>query len=289
MWKLFGNKKKRYKLTNPGRIIIATLVVVGLFLIAPATHDLLTAEREYSAARDEYDILRELYPVMSAYLEEFLQNPALDSYSSRNSGSSPSAQAAIVPGGSSGYDSANQALSGEEQPDPLAGLMELNPDFEGWILIEDVLSYPVVRGRDNDYYVSRTFSKESNFAGSIFMDYRSRQGFDSNISVLYGHNMKDGSMFAALHHYRDRAFLAEHPEIFIVTSSGDVLVYRIYAVSFTDVWEKEQDLSYPNGAASVAARRNAPEGTSNFLILSTCTREGSESGVRLRVFAALVS
>ena len=64
----------------------------------------------------------------------------------------------------------------------------------------------MVQGEDNEYYLYHTFQKENNKAGSIFLDYRNHDDFTDRRVILYGHNMKDGSMFSNLKQYQDSVF-----------------------------------------------------------------------------------
>lgn len=109
------------------------------------------------------------------------------------------------------------AAAPQDSPEPVVrskfhGLLELNADTAGWIEITDTnISYPVVQGEDNDYYLTHDFKGERSKAGSIFMDFRNQIGetFDKNI-VLYGHRMKDGTMFAGLRAYLKQDFFDKH-------------------------------------------------------------------------------
>lgn len=76
-------------------------------------------------------------------------------------------------------------------------LLSINPDTVGYLIVENTsISYPVVKTNNNDYYLNHSFDKSNNVAGWIFMDYRNKS--DDNNIIIYGHNMKDGSMFGKL-------------------------------------------------------------------------------------------
>jgi len=282
MLKLFGNRKTGNKLTTRDRIIYAALITVGLFLVTAASVDLIWGRREYAIAETEYSNLIEQYPVMSAYMADVRRALALDDDFVAPDAGIP------LPGS---VDGNQRDLTGgadpEDIPDPLAGLTELNPDFIAWLSIEDVLEYPVVRGRNNDYYLNRTFTGERNSSGAVFMDYRCREGFDEPICIIYGHNMRNGSMFASLHGYRDTQFMADHPYIIIVTSTGDVLVYRVFATGINEADDILSRLRQTRDLSTDPVFRRAPEGSDRFLILSTCTRSTNDNE-RLRIYAALV-
>ena len=79
------------------------------------------------------------------------------------------------------------------------GLRAINEDVVAWIQIPGIgVDYPVVQGKDNEHYLHYTFDGKANKAGSIFLDYRNRVDFTDRKVILYGHNMKDGSMFSNL-------------------------------------------------------------------------------------------
>ena len=77
-------------------------------------------------------------------------------------------------------------------------LYSINTDVKGWIKIDALdISYPILQYTDNDYYLSKDIYKEKSISGSIFLDYRN-SGFDDKNVVIYGHNMKNDSMFGKL-------------------------------------------------------------------------------------------
>ena len=93
----------------------------------------------------------------------------------------------------------------EAQPQPPINvdfdkLRSVNEDVVGWIYVDalDDISYPVVQGKDNDTYLHRTYEKNYNFAGTIFVDYENSRDFSDCNTLVYGHNMKNGSMFGHL-------------------------------------------------------------------------------------------
>ena len=98
----------------------------------------------------------------------------------------------------------------EEKTIDFAELRKINEDIVAWIQIPGIdVDYPVVHGEDNEYYLHHTFQKEANKAGSIFLPYRNRADFTEQRVIIYGHNMKDGSMFGNLKKYQDNAFRKE--------------------------------------------------------------------------------
>lgn len=106
-----------------------------------------------------------------------------------------------------------------------------NADALGWLRLPGTaLSYPVVQGKDNDYYLAHTFSKSENPAGAVFLDSRTDGGLSSQHSILYGHNMHDGTMFAALNKFRKQDFYLEHPklELYNESEKQEYLIFSAY-------------------------------------------------------------
>ena len=107
----------------------------------------------------------------------------------------------------------------------LAKLKVLNPDTVGWIWAEGTrIDYPIVQGKDNDYYLKHMFDGELNKVGAIFMDWRNGPDFSDKNTIIYGHHMKDGSMFAALADFKDQAAYEKKSEMILFTQDGN---YRI--------------------------------------------------------------
>ena len=97
-------------------------------------------------------------------------------------------------------------------------LKKINPDIIGWIYSEDtMIDYPVVQAKDNEYYLHRLFDKTYNESGSIFLDYTKNSNFDNRNSVLYGHHMRDGSMFASLMGYKKQKYYNKHKVLTLYT------------------------------------------------------------------------
>lgn len=104
-------------------------------------------------------------------------------------------------------------------------LKRINPDVVGWITARDTeIDYPVVRGKDNDFYLRHLFTGEQNKLGSVFMDYRNHSDFLDKNTIIYGHNMKDGSMFSSLTKYKDQQYYDNFPTMLLYTPVGNFTV-----------------------------------------------------------------
>ena len=97
-------------------------------------------------------------------------------------------------------------------------LQKENPDIIAWIYCEDTpVNYPIVQADDNDYYLRRLLDGTWNVAGTLFMDYRNADDFSDWHTVIYGHNMKNDSMFGTLPEYRSQEYYEQHPAWYLLT------------------------------------------------------------------------
>ncbi|MFQ9922780.1 MAG: class B sortase [Beduini sp.] len=116
-----------------------------------------------------------------------------------------------------------------------AKLKEINSDAVAWLNIEDTdISYAVVQAGDNDYYLHRNLQKEDSFAGTLFADYQNSSDFSDFNTIIYGHNMKNGSMFGKLKKYKDVNYYNEHPYIDLYIE-GQKLRYQVFSARDVDV------------------------------------------------------
>lgn len=101
-------------------------------------------------------------------------------------------------------------------------LQEENEDIVGWIEIEDTnISYPVLQGKDNEYYLNHNYKKEKSQKGSIFLDADYDWSIPSNNLIIYGHNIVNDLMFKDLLKYANEEFYKEHPVIRFTTKEND--------------------------------------------------------------------
>lgn len=106
-------------------------------------------------------------------------------------------------------------------------LQAINLNVLAWIEIPALeISYPVVQGGDNSYYLSHLFTGEYNNNGSIFVDYHNKGDFTDKNTIVYGHNMKNGSMFGTLDHYADQVLYEQFPYFYIYIP-GRIYQYQI--------------------------------------------------------------
>lgn len=127
---------------------------------------------------------------------------------------------------------------------------ELKKEYEGikgYIEIPDTnISYPIVQGNDNSYYLRRLPSGEKNRRGSIYLDYRNN-GFNDENTVIYGHNFNDGTMFSDLLNYESTDFYKNHKNFVIYTENGKIEV-EVIAVYIADATVSELPTTFKDRA-----------------------------------------
>ena len=110
----------------------------------------------------------------------------------------------------------------------------INSDYVGWIVINGTkVNYPFVLGDDNSYYLTRNFQKRSLKHGAIFMDYRNQADFSDRHIVLYGHAMRDQSMFGSIDLYKNRSYYNNHSQIEI-RLKNETRIYKIFSAYQVD-------------------------------------------------------
>lgn len=118
-----------------------------------------------------------------------------------------------------------------------AAAQAVNPDVYAWIWIPGTdIDYPILQSdaEEDAYYLNHTIEKKEGLPGTIYTEKYNAKDFSDPVNVVYGHNMKNGSMFAGLHKYEDRAFFDSNPYVYIYLPDK-ALKYRIFAaVSFDD-------------------------------------------------------
>lgn len=113
-------------------------------------------------------------------------------------------------------------------------LKEINGDFLGWIYFPAVeLSYPVVQGEDNDYYLKHSFEDEKRNSGSVFMDCGATPDWSDRNTFLFAHNMRDGSMFGAFNKIVDDPSVLDASSRFYIYTEDVVYTYDIFSYYMT--------------------------------------------------------
>jgi sortase B len=181
-------------------------------------------------------------------------------------------------------------------PIDFEGLQAQNEDLVAWLKVRALdISYPVMQAEDNEYYLHRTFEREDNFAGCIFLNCDNKPDFTDMNSIIYGHNMKNGSMFGTIKKFSDETVF-NRSKFFWVYTKDIIFQYRIFSVSVVnntglayqtfytlDRFQELIDYAYSNSEVDTSGVEVTTD--DKIVTLSTCTGDASTRRV---VFGKLV-
>lgn len=197
------NSKKPKK---KGDIVLTLALIVAVAVFCFAAYNLFHIYTEYKKGTDEYNHIEQMAVTERA------------------------------------PESTEEASDTEQGPQPpfdvdFAALQGVNPDVVGWIYIEalDGISYPVVQGEDNEEYLHTTYENNYNFAGTIFIDYENSRDFTDCNTLVYGHNMKNGSMFGRLKKFSEDQTTYEKSKYFWIFTPEKDYRYEIISAYTTGV------------------------------------------------------
>ncbi len=203
--------QKTKKLKRQGRALLAALCVLSLVLVGISGWKVYSIISSYKTAERRYDSL---------------------------AGSAVAASGPAASGSAAPVPAAPASGTDQEQPQPAAPEEERSPvtvDFDvlrsyggdvvGWICLPDtVINYPVAQARDNAFYLDRFLDGSPISGGTLFADCVCPSDFSGKNTIIYGHNMKDGSMFALIDDYAEQSFYEEHPVMYLNTPAQN---YRV--------------------------------------------------------------
>ena len=194
------------------------IIVIASLAALTAAFMIFKTARDYKAASDEYDSLRQ--------------------YASEEVSTTDTAEKVsdIKPIELEEAEERKELKSNENREDfpemevDFKALREKNPDTVGWLYVGSCgISYPIVQGEDNDYYMNHTFEGTVNSSGAIIMDYRDDKYLKDWNTFIYGHNMKNGSMFGSLKKLlKDETLYDSDPYIYIYLP-GYIYRYKIFS------------------------------------------------------------
>lgn len=196
-----------------------------------------------------------------------------------------------------------EPVSKVEIPIDFAALQQQNPDVYAWIQVPGTeVDYPILQSsNDNTYYLNHTIDGEEKKEGAIFTENYNTKTFEDPNTVIYGHDMKNGSMFQSIHKYMDRSFFDNNRDI-VIYMPDQILRYKIFAAYLTDnrhllmnynFWSKDEYQQYLNSIFSMrdmnAFIDTSTEVTNEDKIITLSTCYAGISTQRYLVQAVLVS
>ena len=163
-------------------------------------------------------------------------------------------------------------------------LRKTNSDIVGWIYYESTdMDYPVVQGKDNDYYLHIAFDDKWALAGTLFVDAITEDAFNQFNTIIYGHHMQDGSMFGDLKKLKKKEYCDKHPQMELITPDGKyhLMIWaflnqpsdsQVYLTNIHDRKEKQAYIDFIESAADYTTDVEvSPE--DRLVVLSTCAYE----------------
>lgn len=205
-------EEKKKKKRTVGDVIRTLILIVALGVFCYSGYQLFGIYTEYKKGDDEYDALEDEYVIAPDEKEVDIQE-----------------------------------VEGEpvmKNPIDFDGLLSMNKDIIGWLKVEALdISYPMTQGEDNDYYLHNTFQDTPNIAGCIFLDYENKKDFSDRNSIIYGHNMRNGSMFGTLKKFREEGVFEKSPYFWIYTPEK-IYKYEIFACHEVGYTSKTYQLTF---------------------------------------------
>lgn len=198
-------KQPEQKKKKKSDVLLTIALIVAIAVFCYAAFNLYHIYTEYKKGTDEYNQIEEM-----AVTERDADNAEV---------AGPSAQ--IKPPIEVDFDK----------------LKSVNEDVVGWIYVDALpdISYPIVKGKDNQTYLHQTYEKNYNFAGTIFVDYENSGDFSDCNTLVYGHNMKNGSMFGHLKKFREDDKLYKQDKYFWILTPERNYRYEIITAYTTGV------------------------------------------------------
>ncbi|MGI6536892.1 MAG: class B sortase [Caldicoprobacterales bacterium] len=241
------------------RVLI--VILIGVFLYS--SYELITYYYDAYKNKTTYDDIRKQYEEQLKLEEEQTAPPDANHLPDKDTDSVPDEPAIM---------------------DRYLPLLEINKDIVGWISVPDtVIDYPVVQAEDNNYYLRRDIYGERARAGTIFMDYRCKADCSGKHTILYGHHMRNGTMFKDLMKYKNKEFFQNNTLIRFDTLYDEITweVFSVYITSAsfnyiqTSFASDEEYIAFLNTIKEKSMFESSVELSEDdqILTLSTCTYE----------------
>ena len=261
------NIKKKKRKIRISDIIRKLILLVALCVFTYSAYSLTTIMLEYHEGEQEYADIDAIFEIKDSND----QNQGKDNNKNKKS-------------------SNDQKNQGSFQFD-IKKLQAINADAVGFIRQDNTLiSYPIMQGSNNFYYLYHTIDHTYNRNGSIFMDYQNKGRFNDKNCVIYGHNMWTDTMFGTLTEYTSRSYYEAHP-LFDIYAGNKHYKYRVFAsfqadaegdavydISFKDNSEFENWIQTQRSRSYLSVPEVGNLTAKDHIItLSTCTTRGDEN------------
>ncbi len=271
-----SEEKKGTKKWIKGLLWAGIVVAVGLIVFG--VYSLISAQRQ----------AREYEEALNALREQVVSNtPAAEPTPAQTVQPAPATPAPEPP---PTWDDPN-AVQPDREID-FAALQAINPDVYAWITVPGTdIDYPIAYARDGSgFYLNHDYKGDSSKYGAIFTDYYNSVDFTDRVTLIYGHNMKDGSMFAQLHRFEDATFFEENPviriylkdymleyEIIAAYKASDENIMAIYDFSDDSVFTQYTERIYQVRDMNAKLRERELTLDDKLIVLATCVKGEAEA------------
>ena len=273
------NENQENNKNNKKRILIGLIVVFGVILLCTGGYLLIKELGIFSAGQTNRQVQESFAPELQAGTTG---PEGYDMTIPPTANTEPPSQAAVY---ATESPTAPEPVQRENNPVDFAGLMALNSDVYAWIYIPDTsISLPVCQSTvDDNFYLDHDVYKDYSFPGAIYSQSMNKTDFSDRVTVLYGHNMANGSMFGNLHMFSDVDFFNSHPYVYVYTKDRK-LTYEVisahtfdsrhimysYDFSNDDVFKSWLEYAQNPHASISNTRQVNLNVNSKILVLSTC-------------------
>lgn len=235
-------------------IVLALLMALSIFMIV----------RHYSEEKQAADIYSDM--------QDFVVTEGTEGIESTESSGTEGTEPVVTPETRPAQEEQTIAIDFDQ-------LLAQYPNAVGWLYCEGTpINYPVMQSDDNDYYLRRLPDGTYNTAGSLFADYRCGEIGETNNYIIYGHNMKNGTMFSSLTKYKSQSYYDEHPILYLYTPEGNYkieLIAGFVSKPTGGVYHTEQiyEQVLEYCSHSTFCSDVVPNNEDTYITLSTCSYE----------------
>lgn len=253
-------------------VLVLIIALVGL--IGFSGYKLFRIKNEYKISEDFYEDIAEEFVVIETETSLDTSSPTDTPKDSVDPSETDTETTEIT-------ESESKTVSKPVLSVDFDKLKSKNQDVVAWLYSPDtVINYPVLQGPDNNQYLRTTLEGKRQTAGSIFIDYRNDKAFSDYNTIVYGHNMKNKSMFGSLSSYEKQSYYEKHPVIYLATPETTYeieLVAGFKTTTESEIYTRPNDFEETKALYATAKNKSSFRADSEMqegdrlITLSTCS------------------
>lgn len=259
---MFKVNKKTLLITKKQKNILYTVIVILLFTVGLII--LLKTLFTYMDGITEAKKLKSLYEQGQETSSAIVQ-PSYEEQAPANEAAEPA------------NDSQDTSVSEDKKTilPRYYELLKVNSEVIGWIKVDGTrIDYPLLKHDDNEYYLHTSIEGKKSKRGCVYMDFRNDSNLSDKNTLVYGHNMKDGSMFRDLVAYKKKSFFEAHRKI-LIDNLYEEGIWEVFSVYIVDANKETINIDYPDDTSFL----NAMEGFKNRSMFETDTQIGKDDKI----------